>query len=136
MMLRKCTYSGIVCLVILSLALTLGMASCSKSQGTRGEILIALKPEVISLLSKPEDPDPANTGIPALDSLNYKWNVRQMTRVFPDISPDDEVAARQGLTGIYKLVVPKGTDLATMLRDYEADPHIDYAELNQPYEIK
>ena len=77
-----------------------------------------------------------DTGIPSLDTLNRKWNVRRMVRVFPDVSPDDEAAARHGLTDIYKLLVPKGTDLAEMIRDYEADPHIDYAELNQPYEIK
>jgi hypothetical protein len=59
-----------------------------------------------------------------------------MVRVFPEISPDDEVAARHGLAGIYKLLVPEGTDLTAMLQDYKADPHIDYAEPNQPFEIK
>lgn len=126
------------CLVILVVALALSMisASCSTSPATNDEILIAHKPEAIPLLNKPEEPDPLDTGIPSLDTLSRKWNVRRMVRVFPDISPDDEVAGRYGLAGIYKLVVPRGTDLAEMIRDYEADPHIDYAELNQPYEIK
>jgi len=83
-----------------------------------------------------QEPEPMHTGIPSLDSLNRKWDVLQMVRVFPDISPDDKIAARYGLAGIYKLVVPEGTDLAAMIRDYQADPHVDYAELNQPFEAK
>ncbi len=124
-------------LVILIVVLAFGvLMSCTTSQTTSSEILIALKPEAIPLLIHPEEPDPFNTGIPSLDSLNRKWGVRQMIRVFPDISPDDEAAARYGLAGIYKLVVPRNTDLAAMIQDYRSDPHIDYAELNQPYEIK
>jgi hypothetical protein len=59
-----------------------------------------------------------------------------MAPLFPDVSPDDEAAVRSGLAGIYKLIVPKGTDLKAMIEDYEADPNIAYAELNQPVEVK
>jgi len=123
-------------LVIVALAFGTLLASCSTSRTTSGEILIALKPEAIPLLSQPQDPDPMNTGISSLDSLNRKWDVRRMIQVFPDVSPDDEVAARYGLAGIYKMVVPGSTDLAAMVQDYQDDPHVDYAEINQPYEVK
>jgi len=124
-------------LVILIAALAFSiLLSCKSSQTPSSEILIALKPETISLLDHPEEPDPFDTGISSLDSLNRKWDVHQMIRVFPDVSPDDEAAVRYGLAGIYRLVVPGDTDLAAMIQDYQSDPHIDYAELNQPYEIK
>ena len=133
----KIIYSLASLLVILIAALAFSiLLSCTTSQTTSSEILIALKPEAIPLLRDPEELDPFDTGIPSLDSLNRKWNVHQMIRVFPNVSPDDEAAARYGLAGIYKLVVPGGTDLAAMIQDYQSDPHIDYAELNQPYEIK
>lgn len=99
-------------------------------------MLIALKPEAILLLNKPEAPNPLDTGIPSLDALNLKWNVHQMVRVFADVSPEDDAAVRYGLAGVFKLVVPRGTDLDDLIQDYDADTHIDYAEPNQPYEIK
>lgn len=141
MMSRRCIKIGCseaspLVILVIALALSALLTSCSTSQTTSDEILIALKPEAIPLLSKPEEPDPMDTGIPSIDSLNRKWKVRRMVRVFPDVSPDDEVAARYGLAGIYKLLVLGGTNLSAMIEDYKADPHIAYAELNQPYEIK
>jgi hypothetical protein len=123
-------------LVIVAAAFNVLLTSCSKPRITDGEILIALRLEAISLLSEPQEPEPMHTGIPSLDALNRKWKVSRMVPVFPNVSQDDEVAARYGLLGIYKLLVPIETDLAAMIRDYRADPHVDYAELNQPYEIK
>lgn len=133
----KMIYLSASSLVVLAIALAFSvLLSCATSRTTSGDILIALKPEAIPLLSRPEEPDLFHTGILSLDSLNRKWSVRQMIRVFPDVSPDDEAATRYGLAGIYRLVVPEDTDLAAMIRDYQSDLHIDYAELNQPYEIK
>jgi len=123
-------------ILVIALIFSALLTFCSPPQTTGSEILIALKPEAISLLIQPQEPDPMHTGIPTLDALNRKWNVRRMVRVFPYVSPDDEAAARYGLAGIYKLVVPRATNLTAMVRDYRADPHIDYAELNQPYEIE
>ncbi len=122
-------------ILVIALASSL-LLSRKSSQTTSSEILIALKPEAISNLNRPEQPDPLDTGIPSLDSLNRKWGVYQMIRVFSGISPDDELADRYGLTGIYRLVILGDADLAAMIRDYQSDPHIDYAELNQIYEIK
>lgn len=59
-----------------------------------------------------------------------------MTPLFPNVSLDDAAAVRNGLAGIYKLEVPPGTNLYAMMREYEKDPNILYAELNAPVEIK
>lgn len=118
------------------LAVILVLTSCSQLRTTSGEILIALKPEAVSLLNQPQEPDPMHTGIPSLDLLNRKWQVHRMVKVFSEVSPGDELATRYGLAGIYKLVVPRGTNLAAMVRDYRGDPNIEYAEINQRYEIK
>jgi hypothetical protein len=126
------------CLVSLVATLVLSsvLASCTSQRAASDEILIALRPEAIPLLIRPEDPDPEDTGIPSIDSLNLKWHVRQMVRVFNDVSQEDEAAVRYGLAGVYRLVLPTGTDLVRAQQDYETDPYIDYAEPNQPYEIK
>ncbi|MGC8787003.1 MAG: subtilase family N-terminal domain-containing protein [Anaerolineae bacterium] len=118
------------------IVLSVLLVSCSMVQRTSGEILIALKPEAITLLKEPQNPDPANTGISSLDSLNKKWDVRKMIPLFPKVPADDETATRYGLAGIYKLVVPGITDLASMVQEYRANPYIEYAEINQPYEAK
>jgi hypothetical protein len=103
--------------------------------GTR-EILIAVKPAVILQLITPAMPDLANTGLPSLDALNQKWKVVEMTAVYPNVSADDETAARYGLAGVFKLTVPRGTNLEAMIAEYEADPTIDYAEPNAPATIE
>jgi hypothetical protein len=130
-----CTPASPMVIFVVVLAFS-SLMSCATSRTICSEILIAIKPEAIPLLNNPEEPDPFHTGIPSLDSLNRKWDVYQMIRVFPDVSPDDETAARYGLAGIFKLVVPKNTDLTAMIQDYQTDQHVDYAEMNQPYEIK
>lgn len=110
--------------------------SCAASRAVRGEILIGLEPEAVLLLHHGGELDPFDTGIPSLDSLNRKWNVQRMIPVFPAVSPDDEAAIRHGLGGIYKLVVPSNTDLKAIVQDYPSDPNVEYAELNEVYEIE
>ncbi len=128
--------SCLLCISLIVLALSAILSDCSVPSTDVVEILIRLKPEQVGILSRPQEPDPMDTGIASLDSLNRKWNVRRMVRVFPNISSDDESAARHGLTGIYKLVVPPDINLAAMVRDYRADPNIAYAEPNQPATTK
>lgn len=132
-LIRSLATSLTTLIIVLALG---GLMACAASKTTSSEILIALKPEAIPLLSHPEEPDPFNTGITSLDALNRKWKVQQMVRVFPDVSPDDEAAARYGLAGIYRLVVAGRADVAAMIQGYQSDPYIDYAEPNHPYEIK
>ena len=87
------------------------------------------------MIKNPQMPDPKDTGIASLDALNLKWSVGGMTRVF-DVSPTDEAAVKAGLTGVYKLIVPSDTNLATMMEDYRADSYVEYAELNAPVQSK
>jgi hypothetical protein len=77
-----------------------------------------------------------NTGIASLDSLNEKWGVSQMAPLVAGISTDDEVAARYGLAGIYKLLIPTAADINAILRDYDENPYVDYAELNEAFEVQ
>ncbi|MCS7290598.1 MAG: hypothetical protein NZ699_15825 [Roseiflexus sp.] len=116
------------------LALMLGVLACSSASGQ--EILIGLTPSSALLLQNPTQPDPLNTGIPSLDALNKKWRVQRMIPLFPNVPPDDAAAIRHGLAGVYKLEVPPGTNLYVMMREYENDPNVSYAELNKPVEIK
>lgn len=115
------------------IALVIALAGC-RGQG-ESAILIGIKPEALAALKNPQAPDPHDTGIASLDALNVKWGVKAMTRVF-DISPDDEVAVKAGLAGVYKLVASPGTNLTNMVRDYQADAHIAYAEVNAEFEAK
>ncbi|MCS6847258.1 MAG: hypothetical protein RMN52_06030 [Anaerolineae bacterium] len=117
------------------IALFIALAGCQGPGQGESTILIGIKPEAVSALKNPEAPDPRDTGIASLDALNVKWNVKSMTRVF-DVSPDDEAAVKAGLVGVYKLVAPTGTNLAHMLKDYRADAHVEYAEVNAEFEAK
>jgi len=126
-------------MVILLLGITigwLGLAACNQAGNADRSILIGFTPQAFKQLVSPKQPDPLATGIATIDALNLKWHVEQMIPLFPNVSPDDEAAVRNRLAGIYKLVVTSGTDLEAMIRDYEADSNIAYAERNQTIEIK
>ena len=112
------------------------LAACGKTEKNEGVVLIAIKSEAISLLSNFDNPDPANTGIPSLNDLNQKWKVKKMEKVFPGIAADDDVAARYGLAGVFKLEVDANTDVGEMIKDFENNPFIDYAESEQTFEIR
>lgn len=106
------------------------LAACGLLPGR--EVLIAVHPADIPLLRDPGNPNPFDTGIPALDELNRQWDVEAMTPVYPDIDPTDPAAIDHGLAGVFKLVVPRLTDIDALLAAYEADAHIAYAEFNEP----
>lgn len=99
-----------------------------------GEILIGLRSEAIPFLVD-SYLHIGMTGISSLDILNRKYGVQKLERLFPDIEPGDYDAIEEGLDGIFKVVMPKETDLIAMISDYEADPHIEYAEGNLIIEI-
>lgn len=108
---------------------------CQSAVQVENAILIGIKTESIAMLKNPQLPDPKDTGIASLDALNVKWNVKAMTPVF-DVSLTDEAAVKAGLAGVYKLVVPTNTNLANMIEDYQADSHVEYAELNAPVQTQ
>lgn len=120
---------------ILALSLLL-LAACARPRVAPDEILIGLKPEAAAQLMAPRQPDPVRTGLPSIDLLNQKWEVYQMIALFPDVSPTDEVAIRNGLGGIYKLKTRTRASLQTMLVEYRADANVIYAEINRVAETK
>lgn len=112
------------------------LIACGANASPTDEILIGIKVQYLGMLDEPRYLEPSRTGIVSIDSLNEKWNVQEMVPLFPDISPDDKVAARYGLAGLFRLIVPADTNLREMIGDYEADTHIDFVEMNKPVEIK
>lgn len=128
----------VVRLSITAIALLYSAIACAWL-GTR-ELLIAVKPEWIPQLASTADPTatitPTATGLPSLDTLNEAWGVVEMTAVYPNLSPDDETAVRLGLAGVFKLTVPRGTNIEAMIAAYEADPVIEYAEPNAPVTVE
>lgn len=119
-----------------TITLVISISACANPSAGEREILIGLTVEAAPSIQQPKNPNPANTGIPSLDELNQKWRVQRMIPVFPEASLDDPIAVRYGLAGVYKLVVPAGTNLNAMIQEYSADPNVAYAELNQPVETK
>lgn len=120
--------------IIIFIAIIL-LTACNNNSEANLEILIGIEPAEIPLLHNIDEPNPTQTGIPSLDALNKTWEVSQMIPLYPDIAPDDEIAARYGLSGVFRLVVPGNTDLEQMITEYTADSHIQYAELNKPAQI-
>ncbi|WP_376792868.1 S8 family peptidase [Thermoflexus sp.] len=98
------------------------------------EILIGLKPEVVQNLAG-QRTSPGQIGIASLDQLNQKYAVQQISPVFTQIDLTDPIATKYGLAGVFKLTVPAGTDIFAMVREYQRDPAIAYAEPNLIYRI-
>jgi|GEM_PF-4083505 len=121
---------------IVTVLIIFGAPACSGVIGGQDEILIGLTNDAAQFILQPQQPNPFNTGLPSLDALNRKWRVQRMTPVFPDVSPNDAAALRYGLAGVYKLAVPRGTNLRAMIQEYQSDPNVAYAEINTPVETK
>ncbi len=132
---NRLTIVTVAAVFVVAFAYSTWQSPLLASSATGSEILIAVKTEVIPVLPKGHEVDPLGTGIPSLDALNRKWGVERMVRIFPTIAPDDQAAIRNGLAGVFKLVTRTRVAPRAMLRDYQADPHIDYAEPDAPFGI-
>ena len=113
-----------------------GVSGCSGMIGGQDDVLIGLTNDAAQFILQPQQTNPVTTGLPSLDALNRTWRVQRMTPAFPDVSPNDAAALRSGLAGVYKLAVPRGTNLRGMIREYQSDPNVAYAEINTPAETK
>lgn len=98
------------------------------------EILIGLKPEVVQNLAG-QRRFPGQIGVASLDQLNQKYSIQQISPVFTQIDPTDPIAIKYGLAGVFKLTVPAGTDIFTVMSEYRKDPAVAYAEPNLIYRI-
>mgnify|MGYP000193816424 FL=1 len=125
----RCRLAGL-CLALVCL---FQLSACSLLPNR--EVLMALHTADVALLHDPNNVDPLDTGIPSLDELNQHWNVDAMVPVYPDVDVTDELALEHGLVGTFKLVVPPLTDIEELIAAYEADPHVEYAEYNEPVSI-
>ncbi len=98
------------------------------------EILVGLRPEVVQRIAG-QMVTPSQTGIASLDRLNQRYAVQQISPVFTHFDLTDPIAVQYGLAGVFKLIVPAGTDIFTMIAEYQRDPAIAYAEPNRIYRI-
>jgi len=78
------------------------------------EVIVKITSEIIELSS--------------IDVLNKKYCVRSIEKVFENRrnQADDPF----GLSQIYKLTLPEGSDVITIAKEYANDPHVKYAEPN------
>ena len=109
-----------------------------QSMFVAGEILIRFKDEVqVSLLKQGGQ---VQTGIPTIDRLFQKYQVRSNEKLFPnEIRRANKVMLRSGngqeferpnLHNMYKLKVGEASRLFEAIEDLQKDPNIIYAEPN------
>lgn len=67
-----------------------------------------------------------STGIVSIDSLNEKHNVKAVERLF-------NTCEKPYLYNIFKFVVPKNSDILSIVKQYSSDPNVIYAEPNYIY---
>ena len=66
------------------------------------------------------------TGLASVDALSLKMGVMSISRPF--VEPANTAAARQmGFERAFMLHVPDGTDIEAAVREYAADPNVEYA---------
>lgn len=70
------------------------------------------------------------TGIESLDALNKTYQVKAITRVFPDAGKFEARHRKAGLHLWYKVVLEpsKGIDISRCVTDYKKEPSIDICE--------
>jgi hypothetical protein len=70
------------------------------------------------------------TGDSRFDRLSRKWRVGNIDTIQPTGYGDPGLADRLGLSRTFMLNVPSGTDVVAMIRDYNALPNVEFAELD------
>ena len=70
------------------------------------------------------------TGVRSLDRLGAKWRVATIDPVSPDGYVNAQLAESLGISRTYRFVVPKGSDVQRMIADYNANPLVEFAELD------
>jgi len=103
-----------------------------------GEILIKFTDEVELQISS--NRGIIETGVNSLDVLSNRWQVTEMEKVFKNsekkaiieynVFPNGEKRKIPQLFNIYKISVPVEKDLETLIKEYEKNPNVEYAEYN------
>lgn len=70
------------------------------------------------------------TGVASLDRLGAKWRVTAIDPVQPDGYSNAALAGQLGLSRTYRFVVPQGTKVLEMIADFNANPNVEFAEVD------
>jgi len=116
----------------------------SKYDFVPGEILIKFKDEIKPVLGKSSQ-GLAITGIASVDAVFAKYNITQITRLFPNEkklqkkvilkSFNGYTFERPSLHNIHKLTVGKAADLLRAIDELKTLPQVEYAEPNYIFSI-
>jgi subtilisin family serine protease len=91
-------------------------------------LIVKLRPEADKQITLAEVQGKVTTGLPQLDSLNFKFGVRKQTKLFAEFKATTLKSDK--FSSVYVLEVPPGTNLREMKREYENRPEVEYAELD------
>lgn len=98
------------------------------------EFIVKLKDSV----STHQHITPISTGIDSMDELNQRFNVLSVEKVLRTIidTKTSKIAGRTkipNLSNIYKLKVEEDADIPSIVKEYEKDPLVEWAEPNYIY---
>ncbi|MEN8226076.1 MAG: S8 family serine peptidase [Bacteroidota bacterium] len=97
------------------------------------EFIVKFKTNVAEYVEQAMLQDKQQTGVPQIDLLNEKYNVRAFERVFKFVdSPhaNTRLVEKYGLDRTFIFNVPAGTDIKNAVSDFATLPDVDYAEPN------
>jgi len=94
-----------------------------------GELLISLTPDAMNQLSTKRLHE-GFMGLPSLDEQHSRLGVETIAAVF---ATKDPLARSEGLTRIFKVILPPGGDVFSALSAYSQEVDIEFAELNLIY---
>ncbi|KAA0009195.1 MAG: PKD domain-containing protein, partial [Thermoplasmata archaeon] len=90
-----------------------------------GELIVKFK-NSLTIENRKVSGGIVEVGFQSIDSLNREYNVTGIEKIFKN-------KAIQNLSNIYKLTLEKNSNILAVAREYEKDPHVEYAEPNYIY---
>ena len=81
-----------------------------------GEILVKFRKSISTGLTN----GIVTTGIASIDELNMRFEVKGVERILPRV---------------YKLILPEDADTLSIVKEYEGDPNVKYAQPNYIYQL-
>jgi subtilisin family serine protease len=93
-----------------------------------GEVIVKFKQNVGFTLAQQTD-GVVTTGISSIDTLNKRYGVTSQAKVFE--TAEKPVSAEiPDLTNIYILTLPQDADIISIIKEYQKDQNVEYAEPN------
>lgn len=107
-------------------------ASRSLPPHAKNRVIVRFKESAEKNLKKEEIISGADVGISSVTALNQKEEVKEIKKVVPSESGDNQVkgesTAGDELDRVYTIEFNNDKDLSSIIKEYSADPNIDYAE--------